>query len=526
MDYLRNKYRILLISVILVVGIVISTIIYFGLKDVDDMYHEYAAQSIMDIKKAYLKDTVNNIISGIRQKNDDQVEYYQHLTDDIISILDNHYQLDSEGFLNFAQQYMQQEIKKQDFTFFIIDRQAQQILYLNVPNIDTSEMINIQFVNDLDGKIPVYTKRVYGQYSIIAGVDQITIDNNVKNLLYNEIHSYKFADDAYVWVNEVVNYEGGDNYAIRRIHPNLKDSEGIYLSTNMTDIKGAFPYKTELEGVKQYGELFFQYYFKKLDSDIISEKITFAKLYKSYNWIIAMGVHLDDIQEYIDSTSKDKNEQVSMLILIISIVIISLICIALLVIHFLERWYYTNSSKTLIEETQKDPLTKTYNRRAAYKYLNVSWSNYKSIGVNSIIMMIDIDNFKNVNDSCGHSIGDKVLVELADKLNGHIRSNDFFCRWGGEEFLLICNGLKKQDVEAFTLKLLKAVESMNFGCEEIKNFNITISIGVSEFYPEDDQFSMAINRADLALYQAKAQGKNRCVVMEDKQEKCDLVNTN
>jgi len=92
--------------------------------------------------------------------------------------------------------------------------------------------------------------------------------------------------------------------------------------------------------------------------------------------------------------------------------------------------------------------------------------------------------------------------------------------------LLICNGLKKQDVEAFTSKLLKAVESMNFGCEEIKNFNITISIGVSEFYPEDDQFSMAINRADLALYQAKARGKNRCVVMEDGQETCDLVNTN
>lgn len=526
MDYLRNKYRILLISVILVVGIVISTIIYFGLKDVDDMYHEYAAQSIMDIKKAYLKDTVNNIISGIRQKNDDQVEYYQHLTDDIISILDNHYQLDSEGFLNFAQQYMQQEIKKQDFTFFIIERQAQQILYLNVPNIDTSEMINIQFANDLDEKMPVYIKKVYGQYSIIAGVDQTTIDNQVKNLLYHEIHSFKFADDAYVWVNEVINYEGGDNYAIRRIHPNLKDSEGIYLSTNMTDIKGTLPYYTELEGVKQYGELFFQYYFKKLDSDIISEKITFAKLYKNYNWIIAMGVHLDDIQEYVDATSKDKNTQVSMLIFIISSVIIALILIALLAIHFLERWYYNKSSKSLIEETQKDPLTKMYNRRAAYKYLNISWSNYRSIGVNSTIMMMDIDNFKNVNDSCGHNVGDKVLIELADKLNSHIRSNDFLCRWGGEEFLLICNGLKKQDVEAFTSKLLSAVENMNFECEEIKKFNITISIGVSEFYPEDDQFSMAINRADLALYQAKARGKNRCVVMEDGQETCDLVNTN
>jgi diguanylate cyclase (GGDEF)-like protein len=522
MDYLRKKYRILLISVILIVGIVISAIIYLGLRDVDDMYHEYAAQSIMDIKKAYLKDTVNNVISGIKQKNDDQVEYYQHLTDDIVSILDDHYQIDSEGFLNFAHQYMQQEIKKQDFTFFIIERQTQKILYLHMPSIEISDVIDIEYIDMLEEKMPVYEKKIYGKYSIIAGVDQTIVDNQVKSLLYNEIHSFKFADDAYIWVNEVINYEGGDNYAIRRIHPNLKNSEGIYLSTSMTDIKGTFPYKTELEGVKQYGELFFQYYFKKLDSDIISEKITFAKLYKNYNWIIAMGVHLDDIQEYVTSTSKDKNEQVSVLILIISSVIIAFIFVVLLTIHFLERWYYNNSNKTLIEENQKDPLTQTYNRRAAYKYLSIAWSNYKSIGVNSTIMMMDIDDFKKVNDSCGHSIGDNVLVELADKLNGHIRSNDFLCRWGGEEFLLICNGLKKQDVEAFSSKLLKEVENMRFNCSEVDKLNITISIGVSEFYPEDEQFSMAINRADLALYQAKAQGKNRCVVMEDNQEKSDL----
>lgn len=521
MDYLRKKYRILLITIILIVGMVISTIIYVGLKDVDDMYHNYAAKSIMDIKKAYLKDTVNNIIAGIKQKNDDQVNFYYHIAEDITNILDNYYHLDSEGFYNYTKQYMTQEIKKANFTFFIVDRQSQQILYMNIPNKEESEIIDIGYINSLSDQLPVYVKKAYGKYSIIIGIDQKTIDNQVKDLLYNEIHSYKFADEAYVWVNEVVDYEGGDNYAIRRIHPNLKESEGIYLSTEMTDIKGTFPYKTELDGVKQYGELFFQYYFKKLDSDIISEKITFAKLYKDYDWIIAMGVHLDDIQEYVNYTSKDKNEEVSMLLIIISLTTIVLICIALGVIHFLEKWYYNNSNKTLIEETQKDPLTQTYNRRAAYKYLSTSWSNYKSLGINSTIMMMDIDNFKKVNDNCGHSVGDKVLVGLADKLNSHIRSNDFLCRWGGEEFLLICNGLKKQDIAAFSSKLLKVVEEMNFECKEIKKFNITISIGISEFYPEDEQFSIAINRADIALYQAKAKGKNRYIILEENTEKCN-----
>ena len=134
MNYLRKKYRILQITIILIVGMVISTIIYVGLKDVDDMYHNYAAKSIMDIKKAYLKDTVNNIIAGIKQKNDDQVNFYYHIAEDITNILDNYYHLDSEGFYNYTKQYMTQEIKKANFTFFIVDRQSQQILYMNIPN--------------------------------------------------------------------------------------------------------------------------------------------------------------------------------------------------------------------------------------------------------------------------------------------------------------------------------------------------------------------------------------------------------
>ncbi|MDD4543327.1 MAG: sensor domain-containing diguanylate cyclase [Clostridia bacterium] len=518
MDYLRKKYRILLISIILVIGLIISGVVYFVLIDLEETYHEYAKDSIMDVKKGYLKDTVNNIIDGIEQKNENQIIYHQHLAEDMIGIFDNYYLADSNGFLPYATQYMQQEVKKIDFTFIIVNNQNKEVVFRHIPSLESDKELSDEYINSLSLEFPVYISKLFGDYKIIIGVSQEIIDSRVKNALYNEIHGLKFADDAYVWVNQIVNYEGGDDYAIRRIHPNLKDSEGIYLSTNMTDVMGTTPYKTELEGVKQYGELFFQYYFKKLDSNVISEKITYAKLYKDFDWIIAMGVHLDDIQEYVDKTTQDKSQQVRMLLIILSSITIVIIIVALIVVHLLERWYYGNFNKTLIEESLKDPLTNTYNRRAAYKYLATSWSNFKSIGLNAKIMMIDIDNFKKVNDSCGHSVGDKVLTELADTLNSHIRSNDFLSRWGGEEFLLICNGLKKEDVSNFTKKLLATVENMQFECEELKKFNITVSIGVSDFYDSDDQFSLAVNRADMALYKAKAAGKNTFVVLEEATE--------
>jgi len=118
------------------------------------------------------------------------------------------------------------------------------------------------------------------------------------------IRNLRLIDDGYIWVNHVINYDGGDNYAIRKIHPNLPDSEGEWLSTNATDIKGNRPYETELNGVKRDGQVYFEYYFKRLNSDEISHKMSFAKLYKPYDWIIATGVYLDDVDALIAKEQK------------------------------------------------------------------------------------------------------------------------------------------------------------------------------------------------------------------------------
>ena len=306
----------------------------------------------------------------------------------------------------------------------------------------------------------------------------------------------------------MVLYDGGDNYAIRRVHPNLIDTEGMLLSTNMTDIKGNYPYLTELEGVKKEGEIFYQYYFKKNKSDVISEKVTYAKLYKEYNWIIAMGVHLDDVQAYVDITSKESEQVILKMISHLVLWVLGIIILGLIFLTLSEKWYYKNYNKKMKEEIYIDSLTKIYNRRAAISYINLAFKNFKKNGLSSAIIMIDVDDFKKINDTYGHDQGDIVLTKITEMLNKHIRSTDILCRWGGEELLLICDGLKMDDVVPFTNKLLDTVAQVEYEYNEQK-YHTTISMGVSYFENSDQDSSFSIKRADIALYNAKKQGKNK-----------------
>lgn len=506
MDGIRNKYRIMLIVILLIMGVSISAIFFTTLNRIEDTYQDYAKESIIDSKKTFLKDTVNNVILEIEQKQYEQVEYYKNLSEVIGKFLDQYYSSSPDISIDFFIKYFETERKIVDFSFIIIEKSTGSVVYSNIPQDDAVDPI--QALESVENTFPVFSRKNYGEYELVWGVNKDVIDNRVKIQIHDEIHNYRFSNDAYIWVNEVINYEGGENYAIRRIHPNLKDTEGMFLSTNMSDIKGNLPYLTELEGVKRDGELFFNYFFKKNNSEIISEKVTYAKLYKEYNWIIAMGVHLDDVQAYVDQTTSHSERDVQKMLLSVAALVLVLILSAFILVSVLEKWYYKKSTKLLIEETHRDPLTNIFNRRAAQKQLNIVWQSFIYTGINSAIIMIDIDDFKKVNDNCGHDKGDLILINTAESISKYIRSTDILCRWGGEEFLLICNGLKENDVIPFTDKLRHTVAGIEYEYNNTKS-QITVSMGVSFFSESDYGYSEAVKRADIALYRSKEQGKNQ-----------------
>ncbi len=145
---------------------------------------------------------------------------------------------------------------------------------------------------------PYYNVISYNGAELYIFASRDDLDAAAKASVYDYIHAATYGADGYVWVNEIVNYNGGTQYALRRIHPNLKETEGDYLSTEETDVVGGHPYLVELNGIKRDGEIFHTYYFKNKSDENIAEKASYARFYQPFDWIVATGEPLDEILRY------------------------------------------------------------------------------------------------------------------------------------------------------------------------------------------------------------------------------------
>ena len=153
----------------------------------------------------------------------------------------------------------------------------------------------------------------------------------------------------------------------------------------------------------------------------------------------------------------------------------------------------------LIEFATIDGLTRIPNRRATQAFLEKELSRLQRNQSEFSILMIDIDNFKKVNDRWGHSAGDYVLVKTASIFQSMIRKHDWVGRWGGEEFLIILPGPCNTELLAERVRYEIANSEYSYGTA---SFRITISIGIACAKP-DDQIDQILKNADQALYRAK-----------------------
>lgn len=163
--------------------------------------------------------------------------------------------------------------------------------------------------------------------------------------------------------------------------------------------------------------------------------------------------------------------------------------------------------KRLHQGASKDPLTGLYNRQCFYDRINYEMERMKRTKLPLSLALIDIDNFKSINDTYGHLEGDKVLVKLAGIFKTHARSGDTIVRWGGEEFAMILPGTDKSGALVFAERIRVLIECSN--CE----YKITISVGITTVYQEHDAEKI-MSIADKALYKAK-ENKNMVVLLTE-----------
>ena len=183
------------------------------------------------------------------------------------------------------------------------------------------------------------------------------------------------------------------------------------------------------------------------------------------------------------------------------------LCLLLLAYSLINKLNYTqeleNTKKELILLSSTDYLTKLYNRKEIDLILKKSINFYKRYKDNFSVILLDIDYFKETNDEYGHLIGDQVLISFSNILNKYTREVDSIGRWGGEEFIIICQNTKKEEAIILAQKLKKIIENYKF--KDIGHK--TASFGVVS-YNDGESLNELLLRADQAMYRSKLKGRN------------------
>jgi diguanylate cyclase (GGDEF)-like protein len=168
--------------------------------------------------------------------------------------------------------------------------------------------------------------------------------------------------------------------------------------------------------------------------------------------------------------------------------------------------------KKLEQELEKnattDRLTEVFNRTKFHEIIKQEVERAKRYNQPLSMIMFDIDHFKNVNDTFGHSIGDYILKNLTQVVKENLREIDYLVRWGGEEFIIITPQTEMERAGVLAERVRKAVENYKFDIVG----RITISLGVTQFKKHDTEDTF-ITRTDDALYSAKRRGRN-CVAVK------------
>lgn len=164
----------------------------------------------------------------------------------------------------------------------------------------------------------------------------------------------------------------------------------------------------------------------------------------------------------------------------------------------------------LAERAVTDALTGLRNRRYFEEFLRAELARRRRYGGECAVALLDVDAFKNYNDSLGHLAGDQILRQLADLLNDRLRLSDVVARYGGEEFGVIMVNTGREDAVDVIERLREYVEDHPFEGEQVQPMGkLTISAGVAGAPEDGETYDELIKRADEALYRAKRRGKNR-----------------
>jgi len=295
-----------------------------------------------------------------------------------------------------------------------------------------------------------------------------------------------YGDNGYFWVSEL---EG--KILLQPYKPEL-------LGMSLLDWQypdGTYPFRSiKTEERKKGGWI--NYNWSKNDSLEQFPKIGYTVYYEPWNWLIGTGIYIDDMEKNVFWTVLKASG-----ILLFGFFIFGGSAIA--IVH-----YFVNQ---LSEQSVRDPLTKLYTKRFLEEVIPGMLENEKRNNRVVAAIFLDIDHFKNINDTYGHNCGDEVLQKVASIMMEYTRTGDYCIRYGGEEFVIIGPCVSADNVIAVAERIRQKVSELVIRYND-KEFMLTLSAGIALHDHSNTSFEETLINADMQLYQAKNSGRNQVAI--------------
>lgn len=504
----RKKYIFTLIIAFTVLLIMCESVLFFSYDKIC-IYNDKLLKNIfVKYKEDDMRQVVENVIDKIEIHRIQSTEESQKLAELVITNLQN----SEEGNLFDACEKLMNGISSMEYgkaLSVIIEsiNQPEAVLYSGGKTINLGSESR-EYRESLK-ECSIMEIRQIKDYNLYIFAEKDNIDEEVKEYIYNEIYKSSL-DNQYIWVNEVLDYNGGDNYAVRLIHPNLKETEGTYLSTNTRDSMGNYPYLRELNGIKTKGYIFHTYFFKNKTNDKVLQKISYAEIYEPYDWIIATGEPLESVFAYtdkFDNTLQKENEK--RLALSALIIFCSFGTLAGVVIFKWKR-YLRKIDSYIEKELYFDFFTKAFNRKLAVGVLENEFETFKKTGDSPCIIKLSIDNFDTIHEKCGGEASEKILQKVVAKILKNIYSRDKLFRWFSADFFLVCYDMNDENEYLTAEKILSGISTLEFEHENEK-FRLSASMAGTVFRQDDSDYKDVLERLNTELCRLKNAGGGICI---------------
>ena len=267
----------------------------------------------------------------------------------------------------------------------------------------------------------------------------------------------------------------------------------------------------------RHGGGFTRYQWRNLVAPQAGSKLSLVSNLDEWGWVLVSGVYLDELQDSLAQRQfkleQSLHESLKTTAAALALVMILALGLAVGLSRWLSRRFalYRHDIATSQERlrlwAESDPLTRLPNRARLRARLDEALARAEREGLQLALLFIDLDRFKNINDSLGHAVGDELLVQVARRLTRALRASDIVSRLGGDEFVVLLESLSQTEQAALVAGNLLQATSGQYAVAE-HELAITMSIGIAVYPADGRDAETLLKNADAAMYHAKAAGRN------------------